>query len=315
MDYAPVGNTGLTASVIGIGTGGPSRVGLKRGGSEENAISVIRQALAHGVTFIDTAEAYGTEELVGRAIREVPRESVVVSTKISRWEDLDTAGIERAVDERLRLLGTDHVDICHLHAVTPDRYDRAVERAYPGLVRAREAGKVRFIGVTEMFNADPGHEMLRRAVAGDLWDAIMVGFNILNQSARDRVLAAAGENGIAVLDMFAVRLALSRRERLVEVMGELIGRGEVDEAVLRECGGTREDPLGWVVEQSDAETLVDAAYRFVRHEPGIHVTLSGTGSADHLRANIASAQRLPLDSRVTAKLRRLFAKVDSVTAQ
>ncbi|MFW5689860.1 MAG: aldo/keto reductase [Spirochaetota bacterium] len=315
MDFQPLGTTGITSSVIGIGCGGPSRLGLSYGGSEEAAEAVVRRALDEGVTFIDTAEAYGTEEVVGRAISTVPRESVVLSTKISRWDALDAAGIEAAVDERLRLLQTDYLDICHLHAATIKNYDRASGEAYEGLVRAREAGKVRLLGVTEMFNHDPGHEMLARAVPSGLWDVIMVGFNMINQSARDRVLRPAIEHGVAVLDMFAVRLALSRHERLVEVVAELLARGEVDRGVLEQCGGTPEDPLGWVVGETDASTLVEAAYRFVRHEDGIHVTLSGSGNVDHMVENIRSVQRPPLDPAVVSKLKRLFADVDSVTAQ
>jgi len=315
MDYTILGRTGLTVSVAGVGTGWPSRVGLSGGGTEENAVRVLRAALEQGVTFIDTAEAYRTEEVVRRAIDGEPRESVVISTKISPREDMDEDAVVRAVDERLRLLGTDYLDICHFHAVIDADYDRLVERAYPGLLLAREAGKVRFLGITERFNADPGHEMLARALDGDLWDVFMVGFNVLNQSARQRVLARAAEKGIGVLVMFAVRLALSRRDRLVEVVGELIGRGELDADLLRRMGGSPDDPLGWVVNETDAATLVEVAYRLVRHEPGVHVTLSGTGSLEHLNENLASLQKPPLDPSVVQKLERLFARVDSVTAQ
>ncbi len=98
MDYAPLGMTGLTTSVIGIGTGGPSRIGLRSGGDEASAEAVIRRALDEGVTFIDTAEAYDTEEIVARAIADEPRQSLVLSTKISRWEELDAAGVEAASD-------------------------------------------------------------------------------------------------------------------------------------------------------------------------------------------------------------------------
>ena len=315
MDYAPLGRTGLTTSVIGIGTGGPSRIGLRSGGDEASAEAVIRRALDEGVTFIDTAEAYDTEEIVSRAIADEPRQSLVLSTKISRWEELDAAGVEAAVDERLRLLGTDYLDVCHFHAVTTESYPMLVERQLPGLLRAREAGKVRYIGITERGNADPGHEMLATALRDDYWDVVMILFNLINQSARERVLPITRERGIAVLAMFVVRVALSRHERLLEVMAELIDRGQVDEAVLREVGGSREDPLGWVTRESDAATLPEAAYRFVRHEPGIDVTLSGTGSVEHMLDNVASVQKPPLDPAVTDKLHRLFAQVDSVSAQ
>jgi aryl-alcohol dehydrogenase-like predicted oxidoreductase len=213
------------------------------------------------------------------------------------------------------LLGTDYVDICHLHAVQLDAYDHVVDRFYPALVRAREAGKVRFIGLTEAFNPDPRHAMLERALRDDLWDVIMVGFNVLNQSARDRVLARTRASGVGVLDMFAVRLALSRPERLLDVINGLVSDGAITIDQLRDAGGTMEDPLGWVVRDSDADTLVEAAYRFVRHEPGIDVTLTGTGNLEHLLANITAIQMPPLPDDVVARLKRLFSAVDSVSGQ
>ena len=315
MDYTVLGRTGLGVSVIGLGTGGPSRVGQSTGRSAEESVRVIRAALDLGVSFIDTAEAYRTEEIVGKAIAGLPRKEIVLSTKISRWEHLDEAGVKLAVEARLRALGVDYLDICHFHAVPAEQYPLVRDRLAPALLRCREAGTVRFIGITEVFNDDPGHRRAALAVEDDLWDVRMVGFNVLNQSARDRVLAATRRKRIGVLAMFAVRLALSRTERLREVIGELVDRGEITEDELRAAGGSREDPLGWVTRESDADTLVEAAYRFVRHEPGIDVTLSGTGSEAHLEENIASCGKPPLDPGVSERLARLFARVDSVAGQ
>ncbi|TFH04297.1 MAG: aldo/keto reductase, partial [Spirochaetales bacterium] len=290
VDYQPLGETGITVSVIGVGTGGPSQIGVRAGIPRAESVRIIRSAMDQGVNFIDSAEAYGTEGIVRAAMEGVPRDTMVLSTKISRWSNLDEQGIRESIERRLTELGTDYIDICHIHGLEPQDYDRVVDELYPGLVAARDAGMIRCIGVTEMFNADPGHGMLRRAVASDLWDVIMVGFNILNPSARDRVLKLTRAKGIGVLGMFAVRLALSRQERLVEVVGELLASGSLAPDTLERCGGSPGNPLGFVTGESDARTLVEAAYRFVRHEPGVHVTLSGTGSEAHMMANIAAAQ-------------------------
>ncbi len=81
MDYRPLGKTGLTVSVAGLGCGGNSRLGLGRGASIDECVAVVRTAVDLGVTFLDTAEAYGTEEIVGAAVRYYDRDKLVISTK------------------------------------------------------------------------------------------------------------------------------------------------------------------------------------------------------------------------------------------
>ena len=81
MEYLTLGRTGLKVSVAGLGCGGFSRLGLGTGKSTAEAVALIRQALDMGVNLLDTAAAYGTEEVVGEAIKHVPREDVVIATK------------------------------------------------------------------------------------------------------------------------------------------------------------------------------------------------------------------------------------------
>src|SRR5215468_8598768 len=81
MDYKPLGKTGLTVSVAGLGCGGNSRLGLSRGASFDDCVAIVRTAIDLGVNFLDTAEAYGTEEIVGAAVRKHDRDKLVISTK------------------------------------------------------------------------------------------------------------------------------------------------------------------------------------------------------------------------------------------
>ena len=71
MQYTTLGRTGLKVSVAGLGCGGHSRLGQKTGRTEQESIQVVRQALDLGINLIDTAEAYGTESIVGKAIQGV----------------------------------------------------------------------------------------------------------------------------------------------------------------------------------------------------------------------------------------------------
>ena len=93
MKYTTLGRTGLKASIVGLGCGGPSRIGQKQDKSEADSIRVVREALDAGINILDTAEAYGTESIVGKALRDVRREDVIVSTKKSTWGD---ASLSRA---------------------------------------------------------------------------------------------------------------------------------------------------------------------------------------------------------------------------
>src|SRR5437763_654757 len=123
MDYTTLGRTGLRVSVAGLGTGGFSRIGI--GQSEDHAVGIIRQALDLGVNLIDTAAVYGTEAVVGRALRGVARDSVVVCTKASKPINDSTftvAKILDSLDGSLSRLGLDYVDVFQLHAVPPAAY-------------------------------------------------------------------------------------------------------------------------------------------------------------------------------------------------
>src|SRR5205085_10674468 len=81
MEYPTLGRPGLKVSVAGLGCGGFIRLGLGTGKSETDAIAIIRAALDPGVNLFDTAAAYGTEPVLGKALAGVPRDKVVICTK------------------------------------------------------------------------------------------------------------------------------------------------------------------------------------------------------------------------------------------
>jgi len=310
MDYTTLGRTGLRVSRVGLGGGGHSRLGQSTGRTQEESIRVVLTALELGINFIDTAEAYGTEEIVGKAIRSFPRESVVISTKVHARKDdrLSTpAEFRSRVEAGLVRLDVDCVDVLHIHGLSAADHPYAVSELVPVLLGLREEGKVRFIGVTEAFAPDPTHEMLKLAANDGCWDVVMVGFNILNQSARETVLPGTRRLGIGTLLMFAVRKALSNPSRLVEVV-----RGLVDAGKLSRDGLDLDNPLGFLVADGVAGSVTEAAYRYSRWEPGIDLVLSGTGNVEHLRDNVRYLSGPPLPTEVSRRLETMFRGVDSI---
>ncbi len=308
MEFTTLGRTGIKVSVAGLGCGGPSRLGMRGGASEAGAVKIVRRALDLGINFLDTAESYQTESAVGKAIADIKRQDVVISTKKGLAGDTDAAAVRLGLEASLKRLGTDYVDVYHLHGIKADRYDYAATEILPCLAKLREEGKIRAIGITEQFGSDCGHAMLSRATADGCWDVVMVGLNMLNPSARRNVLPVTMQKDIGVLVMFAVRRALSQPERLRATLQQLIDAGEIPAETL-----AAPDPLGFLLDGDDAGGLPAAAYRFARHEPGVHVVLTGTGSVEHLEQNVQSILKPPLSCDQLLRLDDLFGQVDSVS--
>jgi aryl-alcohol dehydrogenase-like predicted oxidoreductase len=304
MQYTTLGRTGLRVSVAGLGTGGFSRMGLKSGKTEAEAARLVLDAVELGVNLIDTAPPYGTEGVVGLALKAIPRDKVVVATKSTVHRNNEWWTPERMVaslDNSLRLLGTDYVDVFNLHAVDPPMYDYARNTLAPALVEQQAKGKIRHIGLTENPIVDHTNATLKRAVNDPVWDVFMVGFHMMHQVPRGNVFPATQQKGIGTLIMFAVRSIFADPPRVAREIKALAAKGLVDKAFAES-----DDPLGFLVHESGAASMIEAAYRFARHEPGVDVTLFGTGDAAHLRANIASLLKPPLPEADRAKLAALF---------
>ena len=310
MQYTALGRTGLTVSVAGLGTGGFSRMGLKSGKTEDEAARLVLDAVELGVNFIDTAPPYGTEGAVGKALRAIPRDKVVVATKSTvrrNGEWWPPARVVESLDNSLRLMGTEYVDVFNLHAVEPQMYDYALNTLAPALVAQKEKGKIRHIGLTENPIVDFTNEMLRRALQDDVWEVFMVGFHMMHQGARTNVFPLTREKAIGTLIMFAVRSIFADPPRVAREMKELAAKGLVEKWL-----GETDDPLGFLVHEGGAATMIEAAYRFARHEPGVDVVLFGTGDAEHLRSNVASLLKPPLPDADRAKLVALFGHLQGV---
>ena len=169
MQYTTLGRTGLKVSVAGLGCGGFSKLGLGTGHSAEHAVGIIRQALDLGVNLIDTAAAYGTEEWSHRPAWRAAGQ-VVVCTKASKpagdtdiqrgQGDRQPGRVVEAPRPRLRRrLPASRRPARRLRPCP--RHDR------PALLKERDKGKIRFLGITETAPNDPEQHMLNRAMQDD----------------------------------------------------------------------------------------------------------------------------------------------------
>ncbi len=162
MRYKTLGRTELKVPVMGFGCGA---FGDMYGGTtQENCNELVAMALDAGINYFDTAPSYGPEGLseirLGKAIRGIPRDRLIINTKCGRYDHgavgapsyeyvFDAARTRTELENSLRRIGTDYIDVYQIHDVNncPDlRF--IVEETVPELEKLREEGKIRFIGIT-----------------------------------------------------------------------------------------------------------------------------------------------------------------------
>ncbi|HZC19973.1 MAG TPA: aldo/keto reductase [Rubrobacteraceae bacterium] len=197
MEQRTLGSQGLVVSEIGLGCMGMSE--FYGAPDEDESIATIHRALELGINFLDTADMYGpftNEKLVGEAIAD-RRDQVVLATKFGneRAEDGTRIGVNgrpeyvrKACDASLKRLGVDDIDLYYQHRVDPDT---PVEETWGAMAELVEAGKVRYLGISE---AAP--ETIRRAQSVHPVTALQTEYSLWSRDVEDEILPAIRELGI-----------------------------------------------------------------------------------------------------------------------
>jgi aryl-alcohol dehydrogenase-like predicted oxidoreductase len=201
MEIRKLGNDGLEVSALGLGCMGMS---FAYGpANEEESLQVLRRYLELGGNFLDTAEIYGpytNEELLGKFLREVLRDNVVVATKFgfrahpdgTRGVDSSPANVCRACDASLARLGIDTIDLFYQHRVDPKV---PIEDTVGAMAELVSAGKVRALGLSEA-----GPETLRRAAKVHPIAALQSEYSLWTREIESNgVLATCRELGITFI--------------------------------------------------------------------------------------------------------------------
>lgn len=309
MDSRVLGKCGVRTSIVGLGAGGASRLGLARGGSEADAIAVVHRALDLGINYIDTAANYRNEAVIGKALKG-HRGEVIVSSKVAPvgqdGELITRRQLRTALDASLSKLGVEMLDVYHLHRPERETYDYCIDELMPELLELRKEGKVRFLALSESSGDEHTHSMLLRASEDDYWDVMMTGFNFFNQSDRYGLFPKTISKNIAIEIMGAARNPFSQVEEFAKDVRRLAESGDVDVGLV-----DLEDPLGFLAD-AGIGALSEAAYRFTAYEPGVHVVLVGTGSISHLEENVRAVENGPLPDEVRQRFISLFGHLSLV---
>jgi len=153
MEHRTLGNTGLSLPVVSFGA---SSLGQEfREVDINEALRSVHVALDCGMNFIDTSPFYGrgmSEVMLGVALRDIPRDSYILGTKLGRYAgkhfDFSAKRVEESVDISLERMGVDHLDICLCHDIEFVDRQQIVDETLPAMRKEQEKGKIRFIGIS-----------------------------------------------------------------------------------------------------------------------------------------------------------------------
>ncbi|WP_426745291.1 aldo/keto reductase [Myxococcus faecalis] len=286
LERRPLGMTGLKVSALGLGAGPLGSAEL-----EDRAVeALLLGALDAGVNLIDTAPSYGaSEERIGRFLG-ARRGDVVLSTKcgygVPGVEDWTPECITRGVDQALRRLRTDYVDVMHLHSC-PEEVLRRTELV-DALRRAVAQGKVRVAA----YSGD--NAALQVALANGAFGCVQTSVNVFDQRALEGAVPRAAGMGVGVIAKRPLGNAAWRHDTRPQAhdVGQYWDRMRAMQADL---GGLEWDEL---------------ALRFAAHAPGVSACIVGTTQASRLRRNLDILSRGPLAESQVAGLREVFRRHD-----
>ena len=292
MEYRTLGRTGLRVSVVGLGT--MVHAGHFGPMKDSDSLGAINAAIELGVNFIDTSDAYGagySETLLGNALKG-RRDKIILATKGGNVmvgpdrgkRNFDPSYISRVLEESLKRLQTDRVDLYQLHNPTVDVIERG--EVWEVLERAKKEGKIRYYGVS-INTIDEGIA----AVKDGRSDTIQLEYNLLAQEPAEKIFPLAQEANVGIIARIPLRrgvltgkMTMADEQRF---QGEDVrARSYKGEAFAKELA--KADQLRFLV-HGPVKSLGQAAIAFCITHPAVSVTIPGARNESQMRENAAGA--------------------------
>ena len=311
MNYRRLGRTGLKVSELALGSW------TTYGGSVDDgvAIGIVRRAFELGINLFDTADVYvrgAAETVLGKALRDLPREQVVIATKVMGrvWDGPLGAGLSRkhifdALDQSLRRLGTDYVDLYQLHHPDAETPIDETLRALDDVVRA---GKARYIGCSNFHAYQVARALGRSEVLGVArFDSVQPRYNLLFRQVERELLPLCREEGIGVIPYNPLAggfLSGKHRRESGPTPGTRFTLGTAASRYQDRYWHEREFDTIEALRPLAAEagmSLTRLAVAWVLADPAITAPIVGASRPDQLDDVLPAAEK-PLDGGLKARL-------------
>ncbi len=317
MEYRPLGRTGLNVSAVSLGAweiGGAVNLTFDKLGTiahgwgrtdDSASLALIERCRDAGVNFIDTAPIYGdghSEELIGRALRGC-RDAWIVCTKGGHgaehgraWSDFSRARILAQVDESLRRLRMEAVDVYLLHG--PSRADIERGECLAALQEIRRIGKTRFVGVSLGPN-DLGCDLIRRGAV----DVLQQSISLQHPAAVAELLPAAAEHGTGIVARGVFGAGFLAGGLAAESAFAGDDRRSWQDMDGKRALAAKGAALGKLA--GDVYTSAQLALLYVLRHPAVSTVIAGTSRWEHMRENIAALHVPPLSAELARQLESL----------
>ena len=263
MKYRTMGKLGVRTSAFGLGC---MRFNGEASGDttidEQKAISLIRQAIDGGVTYLDTAYVYlnkTSEIVVGKALRDGYREKVTIATKMPLGSVSDRQSMEALLAEELEKLQTDHIDFYLMHGIDREDWEKFKAIGAPAFFDdMKQAGKIRY----KCFSFHGPYEDFEYILNDYDWDMVQIQLNYMDieNQAGLKGLKLAGEKGIPVVIMEGL-------------LGGRLSHAPENVQALYDAFPVKRSPVEW-------------AFRWLCHHPEVAVVLSGCNEPEQIKENL-----------------------------
>ena len=307
IETRPLGNTGADVTILGYGAmelrGDPRGPAI----DDEAAGALLNAVLDEGINLIDTSIDYGrSEELIGRHVGH-RRDEYFLASKCGCLlgpppsgatppfpHDFREENIRTGIEQSLRRLRTDRLDLLQVH-ISPSRAQMEADGTVETLLSLRDEGKVRFLGMSGTIPNLSDH------IEMGVFEVFQIPYSALQREHEDLITAAVGTGAGTLIRGGAARGAPAEDKDWGQgPLGLSVGEGQ------------RRWESSGVEELLGDMSRLEFVLRFTLSHPGLSSTIVGTANMEHLRSNVAIAEKGPLPADLYEEAKRRLAEVDGV---